>query len=287
MAVYERAYRGYAGPRTPARWRFLILPRYAFQDVFRSRVFTAFFAGCFLFPLACAVLIYLRHNVSALALLEFSKSNLFTIDARAALFFMNIQGTFLGFLIALIVGPALVSPDLRNNAMPLYLSRPLSRKEYVAGKMAVLVVLLSLITWIPGLLLFLLQSYLEGAVWFRGNLRMAGAVFVASWIWILLLSLIALAVSASVKWKPLATGALIGIFFVLAGAGQAFGAMFHTPLGELVNLGVVIERIWASLFGVALPVQIPLPAAWASVFVACGVCVALLARKLRAYEVVR
>ena len=34
MAVYERTYRPYPGELTQQRWRFLVLPRYAFQDVF-------------------------------------------------------------------------------------------------------------------------------------------------------------------------------------------------------------------------------------------------------------
>ena len=51
-----------------------------------------------------------------------------------------------------------MSPDLRNNGLPLYLSRPFSRTEYVLGKMSVLLILLSAITWVPGLLLFLFQA---------------------------------------------------------------------------------------------------------------------------------
>ena len=38
--------------------------------------------------------------------------------------------------------------------MPLYLARPFSRTEYVLGKASTLVILLSLLTWIPGLFLF-------------------------------------------------------------------------------------------------------------------------------------
>ena len=37
------------------------------------------------------------------------------------------------------------------------------RAQYVLGKMSVLLILLSLITWVPQLLLFFFQSYLEGS----------------------------------------------------------------------------------------------------------------------------
>ena len=41
------------------------------------------------------------------------------------------------------------------------------------GKMSVVLILLSAITWAPGLLLFLFQSYLEGFGWFSDNLWIA------------------------------------------------------------------------------------------------------------------
>ena len=63
MAVLERAYKQYQGPQSPLWSRFLIIPRHAYRDVFRSKIFTAFFALSFIWPLICAILIYLHHNV--------------------------------------------------------------------------------------------------------------------------------------------------------------------------------------------------------------------------------
>ena len=137
---------------------------------------------------------------------------------------------------ALFVGPALVAPDLRNNGLPLYLSRPFSRTEYVLGKMAVLVVLMSLVTWIPGLLLFLFQGYLEGAGWLGNNLRIGAAIFAGSWAWILVVSLVALAISAWVKWKPVARVSLLIVFFVLTGFAQALNVALDTWWGHLLSL---------------------------------------------------
>ena len=60
-----------------------------------------------------------------------------------------MQG-FFSFLMTAYAAPGLVGPDLSNNALPLYLCRPISKAEYVLGKMAVLLIPLSLITWVPG-----------------------------------------------------------------------------------------------------------------------------------------
>src|SRR6476646_9735404 len=198
MAVYEHSYKPYAGKLTPEWSRFLIIPRHAFRDVFKSKLFTAFFIVCFLPLLVEAILIYLHHNVNALALMKVNVRELIPIDAFFFQTFVNLQATF-AFFVTLLIGPPLVARDLRNNALPLYLCRPFSRTEYVLGKMSVLLILLSLITWVPQLLLFFFESYLEGFAWFKENLWIASSIFIASVFWILLLSLLTQTISALVK----------------------------------------------------------------------------------------
>src|SRR3981189_1967176 len=175
MAVYEQTYKRYAGPLTPEWSRFFIIPRHAYRGVFKSKLFTAFFVICFIPLLIEAILIYLHHNVNALAILRVDVRELIPIDASFFETFVNVQGAF-AFFVTLLVGPPLVARDLRNNALPLYLCRPFSRREYVLGKMSALLFLSSAITWVPQLPLFAFQSYLEGARWFIDNLWLAGAI---------------------------------------------------------------------------------------------------------------
>ncbi|MGH9908141.1 MAG: ABC transporter permease, partial [Pyrinomonadaceae bacterium] len=248
MAVYEHSYRNYAGPLTPEWGRFLIIPRHAFRDVFKSKLFTAFFAICFVPLLIEAVLIYLHHNINALSILQVNVRELVPIDASFFQTFVNLQGGF-AFFVTLLVGPPLVSRDLRNNALPLYLCRPFSRAEYVAGKMAVVLFLLSAMTWIPQLLLFLFQSYLEGARWFIDNLWIASAIFIASVVWILLLALLSQAISSLVKWRVIASGALLGLFFIPSVFGEVVNVLFRTRWGNIISLGALTRNISAGLFG--------------------------------------
>ncbi len=109
------------------------MPRYAYEQVFRSKIFTAFFVLCFLYPAGAAVFIYLHHNVKALQVLQLPISELITIDSAFFLVSLTVQG-ILAFILTTLIGPGLISPDLSNNAMPLYLSRPFSRTEYILGK---------------------------------------------------------------------------------------------------------------------------------------------------------
>src|SRR5262249_13060398 len=179
MAVYELNYKPYEGPLTREWSRFLIIPRHAYADVFRSKLFTAFFALCFVCPLVMAILIYLHHNITALTIFQTNVGNLVPINGSFFQTFISTQTVF-AFLLTVMIGPVLVSRDLTNNALPLYLCRPFTRAEYVIGKMSVLAILISTITWIPGVLLFLFNSYLEGLGWFASNIWIAFAIILAS-----------------------------------------------------------------------------------------------------------
>lgn len=304
MAVYEQTYKQYLGKLTPEWSRFLIIPRHAFRDVFKSKLFMAFFVVCFAPLLVEAILIYLHHNVNALAVMKVNVRELIPIDAFFFQTFVNLQATF-AFFVTLLIGPPLVARDLRNNALPLYLCRPFSRTEYVLGKMSVLLILLSAMTWIPQLLLFCFQAYLEGAGWFVANLWMASAIFIGSVVWILLLALLSQVVSALVKWRVVASGALLGIFFIPSVFGEVINQLFFTHWGNIISLGALMKNVSAGLFGtfvrttghmtdfdngVAREIVMNEPPLWASWFalgLICMICLALLSRKVKAYEVIK
>lgn len=292
MAVYEHAYKPYAGPLTPEWSRFLVIPRHAYRDVFSSKLFTGFFALCFVYPLVMAIIIYLHHNLTAMTIIQLNLRDLVPINGFFFKLLLSGQGV-LAFLLTVLMGPPLISRDLANNALPLYLCRPLSRAEYVIGKMSVLLILISLITWVPGELLFLFQSYLEGSGWFANNLWIAGSILVYSWAWIILLALLSVTISAWVKWRLAASAALFGLFIISTAIGFTTNGVLQTRWGSLFNLWIIMKTIEDSLFrepnSAGLPewMVLPTPAAWIMFGLFLSFCLFLLTRKVRAYEVVR
>jgi len=56
---------------------------------------------------------------------------------------------YLSMLLVLLVGPNLISLDLRFNALPLYFSRPLRRIDYFVGKLGVVATFLAMIVVLP------------------------------------------------------------------------------------------------------------------------------------------
>lgn len=305
MAVLERSYKRYEGTLSPEWSRFLIIPRHAVRNVFRSKIFTGLFALSFVWPLVCAILIYLHHNAEAIAILRINVVDILPIDASFFLMFVSVQG-WIGLFLAMLVGPQQVSRDLTNNALPLYLCRPFSRSEYVVGKMSIIILLLSTITWIPGLILFLLQSYLEGWTWFAENIPIASAIFLGSLVWILLLALLTQTISAWVKWSVAARAGLIGLFFIPSVFATIVNELLRTHWGNIISPASLIYNVCAGLFGVfvrqasqiqemrngrivreSLLTEPPLWASWLMLFLISAFCLWLLSRKVRAYEVVK
>src|SRR5229473_3661484 len=285
MAVYRRTYSSYMGPLTPAWSRCLVLFRYSRRKLFRSKLQTALFVLCFFYPLACLIMIYLAHNLSFLERFEASNQVL-TIDNKFFFFFINVQGV-LAFVLTAFTGPGLISPDIANGALPLYFCRPFSRAEYVLGKASVLVILLSQITWIPGLVLFAVQSSLAGPQWTWNHLWIGGSIILSSLIWIAILSLLAMALSAWVKWRIVAGALLLAVLFFGAGFAQGINAVMRTQSGHFINLVFLMKTIWTYLFRIDTGQSMTSAEAWTALLVYCGICLALLVRKVRAYEVIK
>ena len=112
-------------------------------------------------------------------------------------------------------------------------------------------------------------------------------VFVTSWVVLLTLVTVSLALSAYLKWKTLAQAALFGVLILTAAVGNIINVVFSTEWGSFFNIGHVAVQVSASLFGADVPRDIPDAAAWLSLILFNAFFVTLLWRKVQAYEVVR
>jgi len=286
VAVYERVWSRYDGALTSVGWRFVVITRFALKEVFTSRVFTAFYAACSLPTLAGLFIVYLSHNVGLLDRLGL------TADALAQFVDAMLRYLFLwqalpAFFVTVIVSPSLVAPDLADQGLPLYLSRPITRADYVLGKIGVLAVLLSPMTWLGGLLVFTLQASLEGGGWWLANIRIAVAYVVGHLAWMTVISLLSLAISAWVRHKHAARGTLMVLLVVLGGLAEAVDAVTRSHWGKVLDLVEAIRTVVVALLDPSLGTVMPVWAAWLTLAVVSLGSVWLLHLKLRAHEVVR
>lgn len=293
MAVYKRRYNPYSGSLTPEWSRFYVLARYAFADLFKSRVFVMLLILALVPCLFFAGYIFVANNNTFQIIMQLRSTGFVKVENYFFVTLMIVQ-TQLAFLLNCWVGPTLISGDLINGALPLFLSRPFSRAEYIVGKLAVLAILLSVVTWVPALLLFSLQSGLATGGWIWSHLWMVLPIILCSAIWILMLSLISLAISAWVKIRIVATGVTFISFFIPAGLGGIYDLIMSSHWGRLLNFsdlfrGILMHSLRAEeqLPAFARFDEVPIPMAWGMLLLVCIFALFLLNTRLRAREVVR
>ena len=290
MAVYKHSYSAYTGKVTPAWMRVFVLSRYAFDVAWSSKISIGLLVFCLLPCLTSIVVIYLANNPLAQALVGAKGNQILAIDA--AFFLKTLEGQcWLALVLASWIAPRVITFDLADSALPILLSHPISRFGYLFGKFIALFVSLSIVTWIPCLLLFAYEGYSSPIPWVGANLRMAAGLFAGSIIWITLLAFIGLALSSWVKWRVVATGIIFAAVFIPAGVGGIVTAVLRTQWGFLLNLPFMISSLWQRLLGAPAPINprwsLPTGAIVTMLILACIVCIGMLNKRIRAREVVR
>lgn len=298
MAVYERSYRRYEGPLLGGWRTTMALARYTYEDMRRSRILTPVLYGGFLYPLFCLLTIYLRNNVGALNIAGLRPDELISINYNFFYVYMGIQG-LVAFVVAALAGPGLIAPDLANRALASILARPITKTSYVLGRMIPLAGILSAITWVPGLALVAVQAVQGESGWLQEYWRVPFAILFGNVIWVGILSLMAMALSAWVRWKPVAGGLMFVIFFMLSAIGGLLNAILDIRWGNLLNLPTLVATVWTwlmegqplgdsgfGIFSVYRGQEIPVWMAVTAILLFCGICLRLLSTRIRGTEVI-
>ena len=129
MAVYKRGYQRYRGPLTGPWTRFMVLPKSAWRSLYRQRLVLLLTILAFVWPILCAVFVYLTNHAALLQGLDGDFRKFIQVDGNFFVVFMYVQSAFAVFLAAL-AGPGLIAPDLANNASN---SSSLSPRDNFAG----------------------------------------------------------------------------------------------------------------------------------------------------------
>ena len=290
MSVFKHEYRAYEGRLTPAWARIGVLVRYGIAEAWSSRITVGLLTLAMLPVVVYLIAIYLANNPVARAVIMRGNSAILGINAS---FFLRVLSSqcWLALVLTAWIAPRLVSFDLSDNALPILLSHPISRFGYVLGKFIALFSFLSLITWIPCLLLFVYQGYTSQQPWMSANLQIADGLLIGSIVWITLLSVLGLALSSWVKWRMVATGIIFAAVFVPAGVGGVISAILRTRWGLLLNMPVMMTELWQRLLGAPeiLHFHQDIPSSAIAFMLAfiCFVCGVMLNARIRAREVVR
>jgi ABC-type transport system involved in multi-copper enzyme maturation permease subunit len=290
LSVFKHEYRAYEGRVTQPWSRIGVLVRYGLAEAWSSRITVGLFTLAMLPVVVDLVAIYLANNQLARIMVSPGGKFPLEIDAKFFLRVLSAQ-CWLALVLNAWVAPRLVSFDLADNALPILLSHPISRFGYVLGKFLSLFSILSLVTWVPCLLLFAYQAYSSQQPWLGANVQVGFGILAGSLLWVTVIAIVGIALSSWVKWRMLATGVIFAAVFVPAGVGGVITGILRTKWGFLLNMPVMMTELWQRMLGAPTvmrgDVELPSGAIAAMLLGAIAICAALLNARIRAREVVR
>jgi ABC-2 type transport system permease protein len=278
VPIHDQGYRRYGGGRAPRGQAWLVIARSGIRTMLGKRAFLGLLLLAWFPFLVRAVQIYAAANLPQAAFLK--------PTAETFRQFLDQQEVFV-FFITVYVGAGLIANDRRANALQIYLSKPLTRAEYVFGKLAILMTFLLAVTWVPAIVLLIVQIAFAGNFTFLlNNLVLFPAITVFAFIQVILVSTAMLALSSlsnSSRYVGILYAAVI--FFTQAIYGVLY-AVTRSSMFAWVSFSANLSQIGDVIF--RLPHRYDTP--WQLSFVVIAMIVALSAfvldRRVRGIEVV-
>src|SRR4029453_941374 len=200
--------------------------------------------------------------------------------------FLNQQEPLV-FFITVYVGSGLIADDIRANALQLYLSRPITRTQYIAGKAAILMGALAAVTFVPAMLLLLLVPAFAGRMTFLwNNFSLVASISAYSVIQITLSAFLILALSSLSKSRWFVAILYAGLAFFTHAVFGVLGAAMPGSAFSWVSIFANVRQAGGGLFRVPPRHDThPLISAMVIVLIIMA-SAAVLRRRIRAIEVV-
>jgi hypothetical protein len=281
MPIYEQTYRRYEARAPLRRLRFWPITREALRLILARRAFLGLLLLGWLPFFGFVIYIY--------GVTRFGEAGrLLPLDGRLFARFFEWQLP-LALLLTTFAGAGLIANDLRSGAMLVYLSRPLTRRDYVLGKLAVLLALNLSVTLVPGLLLYVAGLALAPEHFLAWELaHLAPAAAGQGLLVSLTLSLLMLAASALSRSARVAG---IGFFGLLTGLELTRGVLrlaLDAPAAGVISLQADLRALGRTLFGVEAPRWDAVEPALAGLALALAgaACLWVLRARVRAVEIV-
>ena len=278
MPIHDQGYRRYGGLKAAVGQGWMVIARAGIRTMFAKRAFLGLLLVAWVPFLIRAVQFYAAANLP--------QAQMLAPTAETFRQFLEQQETFV-FFVTVYVGAGLIANDRRANALQIYLSKPLSRTEYVFGKLAILVAFLLLVTWIPAIVLLLVQIAFAGNfTFFTNNLFLFPAITVFSFVEVIMVATAMLALSSlsnSSRYVGIMYAAVT--FFSSAVYGVLYLVTRSTSL-SWISFTANLSQVGNVIFRLPLKYDTPWPV---SLFMIVAIVVLsgfILERRVRGVEVV-
>lgn len=278
MPIHDQSYRRYGGGKAALGRAWLVIARAGIVNMLRKRMFLGLMLFAWFPAIVRAVQIYVTTN--------FPQAAMFAATAETFRQFLEQQDFFV-FVVTIYAGAGLIANDRRANALQIYLSKPLMRSEYIAGKAAVLFTFLLLVTWVPAILLLIIQVLFAGNFQFvQKNLFLFPALTVASLLQVLVATFTMLALSSLSKSSRyvsiLFAGIMLFTFAIFGVLRLITGSTAVSWISPTASIAQVVDVIFRLPPRYDTPWQVSLIVVIALIVISMSI----LERRVRGVEVV-
>lgn len=278
MPIHSNGYRPYLGARQPHERVWLVITTAGVRAVFANRRLLGL--------LVVAWIPFVVRTGQIYASTSFPQTPFLEISAKTFHDFLQQQSPFV-FFITVWVGSGLVANDLRSNALQIYLSKPVTRAEYVAGKLGVLMCFLLLVTWVPAMLLLVVQTALAGNLRFlAANMFVIPAITIASFVLVLAASLTILALSSFSKSARFVAITYAGLVFFSEAVFNVVRVTTRSTTMSWLSPSASVNQVADAVFRLRPSFETPVAVSLAVIAVLIGLSVLVLERRVRAVEVI-
>lgn len=276
--IHDQSYRHYEGAKTPPGRAWTVIARAGLMTFIRKRMFLGVMLFAWIPFVVRAVQLYISAN--------YPQASILSPGASTFREFLEQQDFFV-FVLTVYVGAGLIANDRRANALQIYLSKPLMRIEYIAGKFAVLFTFLMFVTFVPAILLLFLKVMFDGRFSFlTENGFLIPAITVGSLLEVTLISFAMLALSSLSKSARFVAILYVGVLFFTKALFGALYAITATSAVSWISVGDDLSQVIDVVFRMhpryATPWQVSLLVVVGLIVVA----ISILERRVRGVEVV-
>ena len=278
MPIHDQGYRHYTGERTLHGRGWWVIARHGVLDRLRERRFLALLLFAWSLFLFRASELYLGATLLRGAFFAASEETFRT--------FLGQQRLFV-FFITIYAGAGLVATDRQSNALQIYLSKPITRHDYIGGKLLTLAIFLTAVTWVPALLLLVLQILFSGTLDFAlAHPRLIPAITLASILQVGLASMMMLALSSLSRSRRVAAMMYAGIVIFAGLLDGALERVTGHAAWVLISPQNTLLLLIDAIFGSPPEDTAVLGLAAAAFAVLLAACLFVLERRVRAVDVV-
>lgn len=278
MPIHDQGYRRYLGTRDAIGRSWQVMTRAGVMSIVSRRVFI----GLMLFAWAPFVVRVVQFYFST----TLAQAAFLAPTGETFREFLDQQGIWV-FFVTIYVGAGLIANDRRANALQLYLSKPMTSAEYIAGKLAILFLFLVAVTFLPAMLLLITQALLAGSLTFaRNNLYLIPAITLYSLAQVLLAATTMLALSSLSKSGRFVAVMYAGLFFFTTALFQTLRGITGRSTFAWLSPGAALQQLGDVIFRLEPRYQLSPVIAALAVLVMIAGSVVILMRRVRGVEIV-